>query len=92
MPRSSEIRTSDSSTISSRQLKQGKGKRSTGSAQTSPTDVLGSIAGPPHSLWIKVSMSLFQYEPTKSLDVLRSAQSMVAVNQIQFNRKCRIPR
>ena len=55
-PSSSDSRTSDSSSISSRQLKQGKGNRSMGIAQTSPTDE-SSIAGPPHSLWIKTSMS-----------------------------------
>lgn len=42
--------------MSSRQVKQEKGKRSTGSAQISPTDVLVSNAGPPHSLWISVNI------------------------------------
>src|SRR6476469_7078598 len=56
MPNSSESRSSDSSTISSRQLKQAKGRLSTGSEHTSPTPVLGSSAGPPHSLCISVSM------------------------------------
>src|SRR6185437_1173323 len=57
IPNSSDNRTSDSSRISSRQVKQGKGKRSTGIAQTSPTDD-SSNAGPPHSLWISTSIKL----------------------------------
>ena len=93
MPSSSERRTSDSSMISSRQVKQGKGKRSIGIAQTSPTDVFGSRAGPPHSLCISVSMGLdrpVNQEPTQLFHMVRAAESMVAGDQQEFNRKRRI--
>src|SRR5262249_57501860 len=95
MPSSSDSRTSDSSTISSRQVKQAKGKRSTGSAQTSPTAVLGSSAGPPHSLCISVSMSAsdrpFNNEPVKMVHVFRAAQAMVPGYEVQLHRIGRIP-
>src|SRR5687768_2292950 len=58
MPSSSESLTSDSSMISSRQVKQANGKRSIGTAHTSPTDVFGSRAGPPHSLCTSVSIGV----------------------------------
>ena len=90
MPNSSESLTSDSSIISSRQVKQEKGK---------PVDGDGAdfadrrfVQGRPTAFFMnqhehRSASWGFKDKPTKPFDLFMAAQSMIARNQIEFDRE-----